>query len=231
MILTPHSKHLILAAIAGVLVLLISWKVVAHLDGTAHDQAVLAKAQVDADFQKAKLQAGQTQADKTALQSQLNNLAASNANSRAEIQALRSQLADQRKQDTTLNPNDLAGRWATLIGTSATEIKASTNGIEASIPAAHATVDALEEVPELKEEAKKQAANSVEKDNTLQSQQKLIASTEAELGTCKKTVVDQDTACKAEIKAVKATARKHAVWSAIGGFIGGLLFDKYKAKI
>ncbi len=226
MILTPHLKHLILAVIAGVLILLISWKVIAHLDGTAHDQAVLAKAQVDADLQKAKLQSQQTQVDKTALQNQLNILAQSNANLASKVSSLQNQLSDQRKQDASLNPNDLAGRWAGLVGFAPSEIQPTLTGLSVSLNASHSTVDALEEIPVIKQEEQALKDNSVQKDNTIGSLQKTLGSTEAELNTCKQTVKDQDVACKAEIKAVKAAERKHNVWATIGGIIVGIFVEK-----
>lgn len=228
MTLTAHSKHVILAVIISIFLLLVSYKLVAHFDGIAHDQAVLAKSQVDADLQKAKIQAGQTAQANQALQVQLTALAASNANLASRVSSLQNQLVNQRKQDDTLNSNDLAIRWATLLGTSPSEIKPSANGIETTSSAAHSTVNALEEIPVIKQEEQALRDNSVEKDKTIQSQKNSLDSTTAELTTCKKTVVDQDTACKAEVKAVKAAARKHAVWSAIGGFIGGLIFDRFK---
>lgn len=228
MVLSPHLKHVILGFILAVVVLAVSWKVVSHLDGVAHDQAVLAKAKLDADLQLAKTQAAQTQTDKTALQNQLNSLVASNAQLQASVAALRSQLANQRKTDATLAPDALAARWGTLLSLPPTEIKPTADGLLASAVAAHATVDALEELPVLKQEEKEAIANSADKDSVIQSQKKVIADSETELLTCKKTITDQDTACKKEIKAVKAAARKHNFMSALGAFIGGFVLGRHK---
>lgn len=222
--ISAHEKHIILGVIVAVVLLVGSWKVIAHLDGVAHDQAVLAKAKVDADKELAKTQAVQSATDKADLQKQLNSLAASNASLQASVAALRSQLANQRKQDAALAPDALADRWATLINVQSTEIKPAADGITASVTAAHATVDALEELPVLRQEEKNAIVNSANKDAVILKQQKVQQDTDAELVTCKKTTTDQDIACKKEISAIKAAARKHSfIYSAVA-FVAGIIF-------
>jgi len=110
-----------------------------------------------------------------------------------------------------------------LAGINPLELQPSSNGITASLAAAHTTVDTLEEIPILKQEAKDSAANSLEKDKTIENQKKVLADTEAEFGTCKQTIKDKDTACKKEIASVKASARKHSLMTALGAFVGGII--------
>ncbi len=228
MALTVHSKHVILAAIIAIVLLLVSWKIVAHYDGLAHDSAVLAKAQVDADLQKSKIQASQTASDKADLKKQVDILTQSNIITKNELASIRSKLDDQKAKNVTLSSVDLAARWETLLSLDSAEMKPQSDGIFVTMIGARTTVNALEELPALRQEIEKKDVNSKEKDNTISSLQKSLGSTEAELTTCKKTVIDQDDSCKKQIKDIKAQARKHSVWAALGGFVGGLIFDRFK---
>lgn len=225
--LTPHIKHVVLALIIAATLLFGVWKVSAHLEGVNHDQVVLDKAKIDADLEKAKIQASQTNVDSIALQTQLSILTASNADLKANVLNLRAQLDMQRKKDDTLQPDDLLGRWATLLGTSPTEFKADSGGIKASLTASHATVDALEQIPVLQDEADKAAANSTEKDKTIGKQAQVITDTNNELVTAKKTIGDNIDKCTAEKKELKDKQAKRNVFVAVVGFLLGVVF---KAK-
>ena len=220
--MSPHIKHLAIAALVAVVVLLCVWKVIAYAGNTAHDARVLAEAQLKEDLEKAKVQAQATAQDKQALQGQLNALAASNDALRRDLASLRAQLADQRARNDSLAPDALSERWSMLLGLPG-QIQPSAGGIVASLPAAHATVNQLEEIPILKAEAQKTAANSSQKDATIGRLQAVQLDLENELATCKKTVADSAKLCDAKVSEQKAKGRKRnvvvAVLAAVGGFL------------
>lgn len=221
--MSPHIKHLIIAALVAAVILVTTWKVIAYQGNIAHDQKVLAEEKLKNDLDTAKIQAQATATDKAALQSQLNALSASNAALQRDLATLRAQLANQRQVNDSLAPDALSTRWSMLIGVNSAEITPSANGIVASVPAAHATVNALEEIPILQQEKKKIEDESAKKDNAIEQAKKTLGSTEAELDTCKNhTVPDAKELCDKTVAEVKAKARKRnivvAVLAAIFGF-------------
>lgn len=221
--MSPHIKHLLIAALVAVVVLGVTWKVLAHFDGKAHDARVLAEQTLKEDLDKAKVQAAATASDKQALQGQLSALTASNDALRRDLASLRAQLANQRQQNDAMAPDALSARWSMLIGTPAGEVTPAANGLNVTLPAAHQTVNQLEEIPVLKAEAQKTAANSSQKDATIGRLQTVQLDLENELATCKKTVADSGKLCDAKVAEQKAKARKRnvvvAVLAAIGGFL------------
>lgn len=221
MALTAHVKHLLIAGIAAAVLLLSTWKLIAHFDQVDHDQVVLAQQQLKQDQQQAKAQAGTTATDTAALQKQVAALQQSNNALQASLSDLEAQLASQRQKDATASPEALSARWRGLLGTG--QITATPAGLTADLPAAHATVDQLEQLPVVQQELKDEKANSTQKDVVLAGDEKLLNDVKAELATCQKVQVDADALCKAQVKEVKAQARKHSLMYAIGAFIGGLI--------
>lgn len=221
MTLTSHAKHLLLAAIASVVLLLVVWKMVNHADQVDHDQVVLAQQQLKADQLQAKAQAGTTATDTTALQKQVAALQQSNNALQASLGRLEAQLASQRQKDAAASPEALSARWRGLLGTG--QVTPQPNGLLADLPAAHATVDQLEQLPVMQQELREEQANSAQKDVVMAGDGKLLNDVKAELATCQKVQVDADTLCKAQVAEVKAKARKHTFIWAVATFIGGLI--------
>ncbi len=222
--MTPHIKHILLGLLTAVVLLLITWKVIAWQGNIAHDQRVLAEEKLKNDLAIAKTQAQTTQTDTTALQNQVNRLTASNSALVASVAFLKSELADQRAKDAAASPTDLSVRWRAIVGVG--QITATAQGILSDLPAAHETVDELEQLSEAEAELAQVKANSGLKDSALAAQTQVLVDTQAELATCKAVKVDTDAACKAQVAEVKATARKHSLIYAIGAFIGGIVFGR-----
>lgn len=220
MTLSPHLKHLILAGLGAVVLVVCLWKVAAWQEGQAHDQKVLAEDKLKNDLQIAKTQAQATQTDSVALQNQVSALAASNSALKASLSDLRSQMAVQRQKDAALAPEPLAGRWQGIVGVG--QVTATPQGLLADLPAAHATVDQLEQLPEVKSELVASQANGVLKDQALVGTQQVLVDTQAELGTCKKVTLDSDLVCTAKLKEQAAKARKHSLIYSTIAFIAGV---------
>jgi len=188
-------------------------------------RASVAAAQVVADKAKndvALAQAKQTLDEyKDLLQESINQ----NAKLEQGIVARDSVLATQQKKDETLPPSELAQRWQGLVGDSG--IQSNTSGFGISDSAARATVSKLEQVPVLESDLadeKSKSANlsaDVNKANDLISQGKIV------VGGLQLQLRDQDKACKTEVAAVKAAARKGKLkWFGIGfvtGYVSGLI--------
>jgi DNA repair exonuclease SbcCD ATPase subunit len=221
-VLSAHIKHLVIAALVAVVVLVGAWKWFAYAGNLAHDRKVLAEATLKEDLDKAKVQAAATKADNTALQGQLNALAASNAALQRDLASLRSQLANQRQADNAMAPDALSLRWSDMIGTPG-QVQPNAGGFNVSLAAGHETVSQLEEIPVLRKEKAGIEQDSAKKDAAIAQAQKALGSTADELATCKKTVLDADALCKATMAEVKAKNRKRnimlSVLAAIGGFL------------
>lgn len=222
--LTPHIKHVILALIIAASILLLTWKIAAHNEAVDHDQVVLDKAKVDADVEKAKLQANQTAQANADLKNQMAALVASNNKLRADVATLQTTLANQKKQNDSATPSQLADRWCVLIALNGCNFTSTESNITAPLPEAHATVNALEEVPALRQENKLLTDNSAEKDKTISKQQLSLSSTQSELDTCKVTIQDKDNLCKKQISELKAKAVKRNVVLSVISFISGIIF-------
>lgn len=224
--MTAHVKHLIIAALIAVVVLVGAWKILAYEGNIAHDQKTIAEEKLKNDLAIAKTQAQTTATSTIALQQQIAGLTASNNALQRDLASLRATLDQQRGKDAQMPPTELATRWNMLIGVG--QIKPSTDGMTADLPAAHATVDQLEEIPVLRKEKADIQANSLLKDATLTQAQKTLFDTQTELGTCKNnTIPDMKTACDKQIKDLKAQARKgkfkafmYGAATALGVFFG-----------
>ena len=156
MTLTAHSKHVILACIAAVVLLAaihFGHKIVSHYDGVAHDQRVLAdealKVQQDKNKQDAdaSVKIAQVQARKDAADlAERKRTEAENASLRSDIASIKKTLADQQTKDKALPPVELANRVAALAGVNASDVRVSPDGFEFSLPATQNVVQLLDEL-------------------------------------------------------------------------------------
>lgn len=221
MTLTPHVKHLIIAGAIAIVIIVVTWKVIAYAGGIAHDQRVLAEEKLANDLAVAKVQAVASAAASADLQQKLDAQTAATARLQADILKLRSDLAVQRDRDAQLPPDALAVRWQGLIGKGV--VASAPGGLLADLPAAHETVSELEELPVLREEKAKVEAVSAGKDQTIMSAQNLVTAVKSELSTCQQTVKDADAVCKAKMAEGKAAQRKRNIIIAIASAVGGFL--------
>lgn len=215
-------KHTIICIVIAAAVLLGWYKFVAHEDGIAHDQRVLAEAQLKTD-QKAQLAASvQAQKDQQAYSVLKQQMDSQNAQLRSQITALSIALGAQRDKDSKMAPPELAERQISLVGALPGDIKAVPDGLLVNLDASHKTVSMLEEVPALRQTVQNQDKLIANDKSELASIQTALTSSQVAETACKTTQVSQAAACEAEKKEIKAKARKHSFWFALGSFIGGV---------
>lgn len=176
--------------------------------------------------------ANQTLADATkqALaqnQALVTQLAAQNQTLANSIAARNQQTTVQQTKDATLPPDQLADRWQYLTpGAVSGDITPTTGGYTVKSEAAPYIVQQLEEVPTLQQNLEDVQTQSSNKDKEINSDATVIKSQTDQITGLQKQTVDQTVACKAEVASVKATERKHAIWWAIGSFIGGVILGR-----
>jgi len=221
--LSPHVKHLIIAALVAVVVLGVTWKVIASQDQRDHDKVVLAQHQLELDAKTQKAAENQAQTDKLAYDSVKAQMASQNAQLLGQIASLRASLQAQQDRDRALPPSELAERHIGLIGGVPGDVTPAANGILMTIPAARQTVVMLEEIPSDRATIKGQEQLIANEKTELSSLQTALTSSGAALDACKATQSSAALACKAELAEVKASARKRniviAVLAAVGGFL------------
>jgi len=215
-------KHLLMAMIVAVVLLLSYYKLIAHLDNKAHDARVLAEAQLQADEKAQKAADTQAQKDAQAYTALKQQMDSQNAQLRNQITALSVALASRQAQDRALPPPELANRWEGLIGAVPGSVKVTPDGYLATLPAGTQTVVLLEEVPVLRQTVQSQDKLIANDKQELASIQTALTSSQAAETACKTTQVSQAAACEAEKKEIKAKARKHSFWFVLGSFIGGV---------
>ena len=156
MTLTEHSKHVLIACIAAVVLLFaihFGHKIVDHYDGVAHDQRVLAdealrvqqdknKADADASVKIAQAQAQRDAADSA----ERKRVETENAKLRSDIANIKKTLAEQQAKDKALLPSELASRVAALAGVTASDVKVTPDGFEFSLPATQNVTQLLDEL-------------------------------------------------------------------------------------
>lgn len=176
MTLTQHSKHVIIACVAALVLLIAGHKIVAHYDGVAHDQRVLAdqalkvqqdknKSDAEASIKIAQIQAQKDSAD-TAERARVET---ENAKLRNDIASIKRTLADQQGKDKALPPAELANRIAQLAGVTASDIKVNPDGFQFSVPATQNVVQLLDELSSDR--------------TTIVSQQSIITNDESRIAT------------------------------------------------
>lgn len=162
--------------------------------------------------------AAQVQQTASQYQNLIASLSQQNAKLVASISSRNASLAAQQTTDKTLPPNELAIRWADLGGFDPQDLNVQSAGILANDTAVVATVQQLEQVPVLTQNVKD--AN-IEENNTkteLSSANTLIGQQKEDISGLNIQITDDQTACKAEVTAVKAAARKGKVKSFLYGF-------------
>lgn len=226
MTLTPHLKHVILACLAAGLILVLTWKIMAHMDGTAHDANVLAQQQLKQDQQAQKAEDIQAQKDSDAYQILKTQLDSQNAALKAQLTSLAASLNARQAQDRALPIPEVGNRIETLVGALPEDVKASLDGLILNESASRKTVVMLEEVPADRQTIQNQGTMLTNKDSELVSLQTSLNSSREAENSCKTTQVAEKSACDAQIKEVKASARKRSFWWSLGSFIGGIVLGR-----
>jgi hypothetical protein len=152
------------------------------------------------------------------IQAQLQN---QNSQLVAQTAAAYKQAAAQAVQDQQLNNDQLAARLDQLTGQSG--IQSSGTGVDLTHQQAATTTATLDQIPALKQQ--------ISDDQTIKSnQEKQIGSLITEVNSCNAVnsglttqVKDQDTACKAEVKELKAKNLKQKVKIALWSYFAGLI--------
>jgi DNA mismatch repair ATPase MutL len=171
--------------------------------------------------QQAAQQAAQTQAQ---YQAMLDALQKQNAALAQAVTQRNVVLVQQQAVDKTLSPTQLTQRWAALVPN--TQPTVTPTGITVTTADAQLTVAQLENVPVLTQNLKDETAIAANLQSELAAQGKVVAEDNTLISALNVEIADNNKACKAEVAAVKADARKGKVkWFKIGfvtGFISGL---------
>jgi len=125
----------------------------------------------------------------------------------------------QQQKDQTLPLPDLATRWQGLAGLASTDLTAQGAGLLVSDAGSRLTVQKLELVPELQatiEDGKKLLDN---KDQEIASDKQLITGYQGQVDGLNTQISDGEKACKLQVTAATAAARK-GKWKAFGYGVG-----------
>lgn len=130
----------------------------------------------------------------------------------------------QQKVDKTLPLPELATRWENLASLQPTDITATASGLSISDAGSRATVSALEQLPTLT--ANLQDSNTIiaNKDSQISSMTEFQSTLQEQVTGLNTQIGDADKACKAQVSAINANARKSKMkWflTGIGIGIGG----------
>ena len=187
-----------------------------HKAEQANTALAIQKSQADAALEQAKTMLAD-------YESALNASVKENAALAAAITTRDKVTSSQQQTDAKLPPSGLATRWQGLVHD--TGIQSAPSGFSVTDSAGLATVQTLELVPtlqqDLSDETKKTGnlQTDVDKANALISQGKIA------VNGLQLQLVDQDKACKIQIKTVEDKARRSKLrWFGAGfitGFIGG----------
>jgi hypothetical protein len=223
--LQKHERIVIVALVlaAG------SWGLQHYLDNaaakaetraTVAEQALVLQKAADTQLASTVAQVTQQyQAMVQALTAQNSSLAAAAASRQT------AQTANQAK-DATLPLIDLANRLQTLGKAPEGTVSASGNSVNLTQPGAVAVVQQLETIPELQGDLKDTQAALGASQGALTQAGTVITGQAKEITGLNLAATDQDKACKTQIAAVKADARKSKIkWFKIGfisGFVTGL---------
>lgn len=130
----------------------------------------------------------------------------------------------QVAKDATLPIPALASRWENLASLQPTDITATASGLSISDAGSRATVSALEQLPTLT--ANLQDSNTIiaNKDSQISSMTEFQSTLQDQVSGLNTQIGDADKACKAQVSAISANARKSKMkWflTGIGIGIGG----------
>ncbi len=172
----------------------------------------------------------QTQTATAIYQNTISALTQQNSQLANAVAARNGALSKQQASDKALPLSGLALRWASVAGVAPSELTASTTGITISDSGARQTVLELEKVPVLTANLNDATATVASQQDALAKGRDLIADYGTQVSGLHTQIMDQDKACKAEVTAVKADARKGKVrWFKAGvvvGFVAGLFVGK-----
>lgn len=133
-------------------------------------------------------------------------------------------LHDQQQTDQSLPLPDLGNRWAQLAQIAPADISASTAGIAVTPTGARDTVSQLEQIPVLQANLKDTQTIADNKQDELTKANALVGSQTAQIAGLNTTITDEETSCKAQIKAVNSKARsKWFKVGLVGGFVVGFV--------
>ena len=130
----------------------------------------------------------------------------------------------QQKADKTLPLPELATRWENLASLQPTDITATTSGLVVSDAGSRLTVSALEQLPTLQENLQDTQSILANKDSQISSMTEFQGTLQTQVKGLNLQITDADKACKLQVSAVKADARKSKMkWflTGIGIGIGG----------
>jgi flagellar biogenesis protein FliO len=149
-----------------------------------------------------------------------------NASLAASVAARQGVLQQTQTQNKALPLPELGKKMQVLANIGDTDITASTAGITLNQLGAVAVVNTLEQVPVLLADNKDLSTIANNKQAEVDSANGLITTLHTQVDGLNLQITTGDTACKAEIASVKASARKGKLaWFKIGfvtGFLGGV---------
>lgn len=216
-------KHLAITLVVAAVCLFIAVKVMAHLDGVAHDQRVLAEEKLRQDQSAQHAAEAQAAIDRQESDRIQAEMARQNAALRSQNAVLMSALSARQQQDRQLPPSELATRWEGLIGAAPGAIKPLPEGLLAPLPAAQETVVRLEEVPALRQGNKNLEGIIANDAATQATLLKRATSADNALAACKQTQESMQKACDLRVKDEVAKANKRGWLRSLGAFIGGII--------
>lgn len=132
----------------------------------------------------------------------------------------------QQVKDKTLPIPDLVTRWNGLAGLPASDITNTTTGLVITDDGARQTVSQLEQVPTLTQNLADSQTIIENKNDQITAQTNLVTGLQTQVSGLNTQISDADKACKTQVTALKAEARKSKMkWflSGIGIGIGGAL--------
>jgi hypothetical protein len=195
------------------------------VDAARKDARVVAAEQIVANDQKnSAALALQTAQATAALQAELQADRALVSSLAASVAARNVGLAQQTKVDQTLPVSGLAARWTVLVPTVIPAV--TPTGVALNEQGVRDTVSQLEQVPVLQGNLADETSIVSGIQRELSATDKVNVDLNAQITGLNKSLTDSANACKVEIAAVKADARKSKMkffkWGFITGFVSGL---------
>ncbi len=205
-----------------------SWIDYAAKNADAHAVAIAQQLQ---DQKAANVQLATTTHNAAAIyQDTISALTQQNSQLAAAVATRNAALGKQQTADKALPLSGLALRWASIAGVPPSDITASATGIAITDSGARQTVLELEKVPVLTANLADETVTAGNRQTQINKANDLIDHLGIQVTGLQTQIVDQDKACKAEVTAVKADARKGKVrWFKAGvvvGFVAGLFAGK-----
>lgn len=132
----------------------------------------------------------------------------------------------QQVKDKTLPIPDLVTRWNGLAALPASDITNTTAGLIITDDGARQTVSQLEQVPTLTQNLADSQTIIENKNDQITAQTNLVTGLQTQVSGLNVQISDADKACKTQVTALKAEARKSKMkWFGAGvvvGFVGGV---------